>query len=232
MKKIALRFLALLFAALLCYSTYRVWDIARDYRAEADMHRLVLDYKPAPENAVNQSVIDLQKKYPDVAGWLTVPNTNIDYPFVWYEDNDYYLRRDLNGDNATAGTLFMDYRCREDFSSRNTVIYGHNMKNNSMFGTLKAFAEDDFFAANAYGAIYLPRETLMLEFFAYLVIKHTDREVYSVDPSEKLFTYVEQNARQYRDVGLTNGDRIVTLSTCSYEFNNARMVLLAKVVPG
>jgi len=221
--------LALLFATLLCYSAYRVWDIGKDYSAEAEMHKLVLEYKPQPAESVNQSVIDLREQYPDVAGWLTVPNTNIDYPFVRYKDNDFYLRRDLNGGDAMAGTLFIDYRCEGDFTSRNTIIYGHNMKNGSMFGTLKAFAENDFFAANTSGAIYLPRETLALAFFAYLVVDHADREIYSVDTGEGYLAYVEKNARQYRDIGLAEGDRLVTLSTCSYEFNNARMVLLAKV---
>jgi len=221
--------LALLFAALLCYSAYRVWDISRDYSAEAEMHGLVMGYKPRSEDAVNQSVTDLQEKYPDVAGWLTVPNTNIDYPFVWYRDNDFYLRRDLSGADATAGTLFMETRCKADFTSQNTIIYGHHMKNGSMFGTLKAFTDDNFFAANPRGTIYLPHETVTLEFFAYLVVNHTDREIYSVELSESYLAYVKQTARQYRDVGLADGDRVVTLSTCSYEFNNARMVLLAKV---
>jgi len=222
--------LALLFAALLCYSAYRVWGISRDYSAEAEMHELVMEYKPLQEETVNQGVIDLREKYPDAVGWLTVANTNIDYPFVWYKDNDYYLRRDLDGNYALAGTLFMDCRCKADFTSQNTIIYGHHMKNSSMFGTLKSFADNDFFAANPYGAIYLPHETLALEFFAYLVVYHTDEEIYSADLSEDYLAYVEQKARQYRGVGLTDGDRIVTLSTCSYEFNNARMVLLAKVV--
>jgi len=230
-KKTAHRLLALLFAVLLCYSAYRVWDIGKNYSAEAQMHERVMEYKPGPGESVNQSVMDLRKTYPDVAGWLTIPNTNIDYPFVRYKDNGFYLRRDLNGGDAAAGTLFMDCRCAADFTSQNTIIYGHHMKNGSMFGTLKAFADEDFFTANPRGAVYLPSETLVLEFFAYLVVKHTDREVYSVDLSETYLAYVEQNARQYRGIGLAQGDRVVTLSTCSYEFNNARMVLLARVAP-
>ena len=231
MKKTAFKILALLFAALLCYSASRVWGIARDYGAEAEIHALALEYRPLPEDPANQTVINLQKKYPDVAGWLTIPGTDIDYPFVWYKDNDYYLRRDLNGSYALAGTLFLDCRCEKDFTARNTIVYGHHMKNGSMFGTLKAFADEDFFAAHTRGAICLPRKTLGLEFFAYLVVDHNDREIYTASLSEDYLAYVRRSARRYRDIGLTGADRIVTLSTCSYEFNNARMVLLAKVVP-
>ena len=223
------RLLALGLVAVMLYSGYRVWKITGDYRAEAEIHSAVIAFKPQQDDeVVNQSVIDLQAKYPDVVGWLTVPGTSIDYPFVWRDDNDYYLRRDLNGDDATAGTLFLDMRCEPDFSSQNTIIYGHHMKNGSMFGTLKAFADKEFFEANKHGTIYLPRETLTLEFFAYLVVSHRDAEIYSIEPGEDYLDYVKQNARHFRDVALTGEDNLVTLSSCSYEFNNARMVLLAR----
>ena len=71
----------------------------------------------------------------DVVGWLYCENTPVNYPIVQSDDNDYYLRRMLNGKYNIAGTVFMDYRCRSDYSSLNTIIYGHNMKNDSMFGT-------------------------------------------------------------------------------------------------
>jgi len=221
----------LLLAALALYCGWRVWDALGDYRDEASMHEAVMDYKPepAPDEAINQGVIDLQAKYPDVIGWLTVPGTKIDYPFVWAEDNDSYLRRDLDGKYALAGTLFMDCRCGKDFTSRNTIIYGHHMKNGSMFGTLKSFADKAFFEANTQGEIFLPRETLTLEFFAYLVVKSTDELIYGIEPGDGYLNYVRKNARQYREISLTDDDRLVTLSTCAYEFDGARMVLLAVV---
>ena len=216
--------------AVALYSGFQLWNAWGDYRDEASMHDAVMEYKPepAPDETANQSVIDLQAKYPNVIGWLTVPGTKIDYPFVRAEDNDFYLRRDLNGAYALAGTLFMDCRCEKDFSSRNTIIYGHHMKNGSMFGTLKSFADKAFFEANTQGTIFLPHGTLTLEFFAYLVVKATDGEVYSAAPGENYLDYVRKNARQYREIGLTGEDRLVSLSTCAYEFDGARMVLLAR----
>ena len=216
-------------AALAIFSGWKLWGAMRDYKNEADMHDAVMEFKPLEDAIVNQSVIDLQAKYPDVAGWLTVPGTKIDYPFVQSGDNDYYLRRDLDGKYAVAGTLFMDCRCAPEFSAQNTIIYGHHMKNGSMFGTLKAFADKEFFEQNTSGTIFLPHETLTLEIFAYLVVKHTDSEIYSVDLSGDYFEHVRQNARHYRELALTENDRIVTLSTCSYEFQNARTVLLARI---
>ena len=238
MKKTICIILILGFVGLISYSGYRIWLIQDDYNQETKIHDMVMEYKPdgipGPEQQedeiANQSIIDLQGKYPDVIGWLTVPNTKIDYPFVQFTDNDYYLRRDIGGGYALAGTVFMDYRCNKDFTSPNTIIYGHHMKNESMFGTLKSFNGKTFFDENEYGYIYLPRENLTLEFFAYMVVNPNDQEIYSTGLSDTYLDYVKQNARNYRDVGLTEADRIVTLSTCAYEFNNARMVLLARVV--
>jgi len=207
------------------YSGWRVWQAYGDYQAEAEMHAAVMEFKPVEDDIVNQGVIDLKVKYPDIVGWLTVPGTKIDYPFVQTEDNDRYLRGDLDCNYALAGTLFMDCRCAPDFTSQNTIIYGHHMKNGSMFGTLKAFADKEFFDKNQSGTIFLPRQNLKLEFFAYMVVKSTDQEIYS---TELNLDYVMQNARQYREIGLTGEDRFVSLSTCSYEFDNARMVLIAR----
>lgn len=225
----------------ICYSGYQIWNIEAQYQEEASIHRTVMEYKPvtewkqngtqknATEIVVYQSVMALQEEYLDAVGWLTVPNTKIDYPFMWYKDNDYYLNRDINGNDALAGTLFMDYRCETDFTSQNTVIYGHHMKNDSMFGTLKAFDDQAFFDENKHGTIYLSHAILTLEIFAYMVVDPaTEREIYNIELSETFFDYVKQNARHFRDLGLTDRDKIVTLSTCAYEFDNARMVLLAK----
>jgi len=230
MKKILVSVLAVCLAALMLYSGYRAWQAYGDYRAEADMHGAVMEFKPQEDESINQSVIDLRAMYPDVVGWLTVPGTNVDYPFVQAGDNDHYLRRDLNGDYALAGTLFMDYRCEQDFLSQNSIIYGHHMKNGSMFGTLVQFNDAAFFEENRVGTIFLPFETWNLEFFAFMVINPaTETEIYNTVPQDGYWDYVNQNARYYRDIALTDSDRIVTLSTCAYEFENARMVLLARL---
>ena len=184
----------------------------------------------SPISIINQSIIDLQAKYANAIGWVFVPNTKIDYPFVWYKNNDYYLHRNINGKAAKAGTIFMDYRCKKDFTSENTIIYGHNMKNDSMFATLKYFNSKKFFDENRYGTIHLANRNLTLEFFAYMLIDpSTEKEIYKVELNDTYFEYVRKNARYYRDLGLTENDRIVTLSTCAYEFNDARMVVLARI---
>ena len=238
MKKIrfvlfCLGFLALVFV--MGYSGYRVFEVNQRYLDEAEIHDLVMEYSPAEDTAcgeetVNQDVINLQTVYADVAGWIKVDNTNIDYPFVWYADNDYYLRRDINGKKAWAGTIFMDWRCGRDFSAQNTVLYGHHMKNMSMFGSILSFDNKEFFESNTSGVIYLPYSTINIEFFAFMVINpKMEKEIYRTDLDDTYFEYIKEKARYYRDIGVKGDDKTVTLSTCSYEFNNARMVLVGRI---
>ena len=183
----------------------------------------------APEKFVNQNIIDIQNEInSDIVGWLSIPNTQIDYPFVLAKDNDFYLRRDIYKKQATAGSIFMDYRCDKDFTDSNIIIYGHNMKNRSMFGDLRLFADPDFFEANTSAILFTENNTYSLEILAYMVVRFDDKMIYN--PSEnkdELFEYAKQNARRYRDP--VSIGSFVTLSTCSYEYDGARMVLLAVI---
>jgi len=231
MKKIIITIFTLIFIGIIAYGGYQIWDINQRYADESKIHDMVLEYKPADNNInnkENKSITDMQVKYPDTVGWITVPGTEIDYPFMWYKDNDFYLSRDINGKYAFAGTLFMDYRCNKDFLSQNTIIYGHHMKNGSMFGTLKSFADEKFFDGYKYGTIYLPQDNLTLEFFAYIVVQPTDKEIYSTQISETYFEYVKKNAKHYRDIGVMYYNRIITLSTCANN-DSERLVLIAKM---
>ena len=186
----------------------------------------------------NRFVTDLQNEVnKDVAGWLRIPNTHIDYPFVKSKDNSDYLRRDLYGKYALAGTVFMDCGNSGDFTDFNTVIYGHNMKNTSMFGDLSLFADEGFFDSNRTGTIYTAGDTYELEFFACMTVNADDGIIYNTDntgsPAERneFFEYVKKNSVNYRepDTGINGGINIATLSTCSYQFEGARIVLLATI---
>ena len=190
---------------------------------------------PSSDPPVNQSIVDLRAAYQSTIGWLTIPNTLIDYPFAQGIDNDFYLHMDLNHNKSPAGTVFMDYRNSIDFSDFNTVIFGHNMKNGSMFGTLQNFGNPEFFYNNKLGSIVLENKIFAIEFFSFAVIKPNDPVIYDTNITSEadktaFLEYVQNNARHYRDIAVTPRDRIITLSTCSYEFNNARMVLIGRLV--
>lgn len=236
-KRILLDCLILLFIGIIIFSGYKIWKITEVYRDEEKVHNKTLEYRPYEQSDVtddtgdeNPTVSELMAKYPDAVGWLRVPGTMVDYPIVHYSDNDWYLTHDIDGNYAASGSIFMDYRCERNFTSQNTIIYGHHMLNESVFGTLEYFNDEAFFTENRSAFIYLPDKTLELEIFAYTVLNpDTEKEIYNVRLSGTYFDYIRENARYYRDIGINENDRIVTLSTCAYEFDNARMVLISKI---
>jgi len=181
----------------------------------------------SPAQTANPEITDMRNAVNcDIIGWLYVPDTHIDYPVVIATDNDYYLRRDIHRNQANAGSIFMDYRCA-GFSTFNTIIYGHSMKNKSMFGDLRLFGDPDFFDAHLKGALFTADGTYILNIFAYIVVGFDDKIIY--DPAadrDIFFEYVKKYARRYREP--LSGD-VVTLSTCAYEYEGARSAVLATI---
>ena len=244
---------ALVLVACIAYSTYMVLEISGEYdKADAFKAEMLVFHpeplpSPTPEPPIpatappkisrpNQSIVDAQNDInPDIVGWITIPGTVIDYLFVHSADNADYLKRDLRGSPASAGSIFMDFRNSRDFSDFNSILYGHHMKNGSMFHDLRRFGDEDVFKAIQTGTIYLADRTYAIRIFAYLVIDANDTAIYQTlymadqDGVDTYLGYVKQHARRFREPDLSFGDQVVTLSTCAYEFEGARMVLLAKL---
>lgn len=182
--------------------------------------------------AANQSVLYLQDSHPSVTGWVHVPNTQVDHPFVQANDNGFYLHRDINHNHSPAGTVFMDSRNCPDFSDFHTLIYGHNMRNGSMFGSLQNFINADFFEDNAEGYIFLPNQTYVLEIFAVAVIRPDDPIIYGLNLETlqnrvDFLTHVRRVSMHYRSTGASAVyDRFVTLSTCRNDAANSRIILV------
>lgn len=223
----------LILVTIIIGSGIQLWNIYQKYTQEENVHHEVMKYKPTggvDNNASPNSLGKLKELNPDTVGWITIPNTKIDYPFVKGTDNSFYLSHDIYKQYASAGTLFMDSRCDQDFSNFNSILYGHHMRNGSMFGELEKFSDKIFFDSNQTGTMVCGYESYTLYFFAYLIIRSDDSLIYSVGKNKSYFDYIKATAKQYRNIKLSENDRIVTLSTCAYEFDNARMVLLAKLI--
>ena len=145
MKRRLCGLLLCLLLGIACFSGYQVLRILHEYRAGADAYSKLEQFAPlppAPEEAEETPAepawpeVDfaaLAAVNPDVTAWLYGPDTGISYPVVQGTDNDYYLDHLFDGTANGAGCLFVDASCRPDFSGRNTVIYGHRMKNGTMF---------------------------------------------------------------------------------------------------
>ena len=173
----------------------------------------------------------LSKENQDVIGWLYCPDTSINYPVVQAADNEYYLHRLLDDSKNAAGTLFMDYRNSADLSDWNSVIYGHNMKNGSMFGSLRQYRTQSHYEANPH--IYMTDgETIRrYEIFAAFEAEVTGY-TYRLDmntPEKKQALLDYSLARSVIDTEAvpTPEDAVITLSTCTGNGYDTRWVVQA-----
>ena len=224
MRKFVSAVTAIAMLMIMGYSGARLWQLDGEIKAEHSLHMELLEQKPEQSPGdLADPLAELREQNRDIIGWVTVPFTNIDYPVVQAKDNDYYLRRDLNGEYAKPGTVFMDYRCAPDGSGY-SILYGHNMKSGSMFGTLQRFWEKEFFDAHPEGRVLLADGWHTLRFFAFLTVRANDNLIYSVPQLPNFLSDIQARAEHIRALEATG--HIVALSTCSYAFSGARMVLL------
>lgn len=191
--------------------------------------------EPLPEEEKPPISIDfsaLMKENEDIVGWIYCPDTPINYPVVQSNDNNRYLRRDLYGKYLISGTVFTDYRNGSVGMDRNYIIYGHNMDNGTMFGTLVKYKEQSYYEEHPELFYLTPNGAYRIELVAGLVVSKNDG-IYQTDPDKAEFDDYIKNAMAEStfDSGkeITDSDVIVTLSTCSYEFNNARYVVIGRV---
>ena len=174
----------------------------------------------------------LLKQNKDTIGWITVNNTNIDYPIVQTKNNKYYLNHAFDKKYTDAGWIFMDYR--NDFlNDQNTIIYGHDRKDNSMFGTLKNTLKKDWYndKTNHIITIYTKDNIYNFQVFSTYHIKTED---YYVTPNftkeeykKFLKTILKRSTHNYK-VKLDENNKILTLSTCYTK--NEKLVLHAVLV--
>ena len=171
----------------------------------------------------------LRQQNPDIIAWIYSPDTPINYPVVQSEDNSYYLRRLIDGTRNTAGTIFADFRNAPDFSDRNTLVYGHNMKNNTMFGTLSEYRKQAYYDAHSVLWLLTPEAAYKLKPLSGFVTR-ADSDSYTIfETQEELCSYLDEAVSQsgfQTDVELDTVERIMTLSTCTYQGDDKRFILV------
>ena len=164
-----------------------------------------------------------------VIGWLCLPGTVINYPVAQSGDNAYYLDRFLDGSPISGGTLFADFICPSDFSGRNTVIYGHNMKDGSMFALIDDYAEQSFFEDNPVMYLNTPTQNYRVDIFSCFT---TDPESFVYDTafaSDEDYAAFLRSLLSCSEVDChrepSPDKRIVTLSTCTYTGEDVRFIV-------
>lgn len=175
-------------------------------------------------------VRQLSAEHSDSVAWLYIPDTNIDYPIMQSGDNEYYAHRAADGSYLYAGSLFMDYRCSSDFSDFNSVIYGHNMGNGTMFADIPNYENEEFFMNHSFGWLTTEDEVHLIDFFA--VARTTDTSgLYIADPTfEEWDSQLRNCASIYKEIEVTESDHLLMLSTCTSAEGNSRTILVGKII--
>ena len=165
---------------------------------------------------------------PDIVGWIYIEGTNISYPVVRGTDNDYYLKHLFDGSYNSSGCIFLDYRCSPDFSDRHSIIYGHHMNNKPMFGGLMDYKEQSFFDEHSVALLVTPTAYFKIQFFSGYVSDNWsnawDLDIDDTNHTAWLKEILEKSCFNTSYVP-TLDDNIITLSTCTYEFTNAKFLL-------
>lgn len=244
-KKIRIVLLGIL-TAIFAFSVFRIVKITQEYK-KADAANAALqnqfvqeiipttdpttanttgEEKPVVPVSVDFDV--LLQECSDIVGWLYCPDTPINYPVVQGEDNNQYLRTDLKGNYLISGTLFADCRNSAFGQDANYIVYGHNMKNGTMFASLTKYKSQTYYDTHPVLYFLTPQGNYIIELVAGAVVKR-DSDIYQPAPNASVLQAVLAKSTFRSAAVLVEGDSIITLSTCSYEFNNARYVLLGRL---
>lgn len=235
-------------------SGINVFRLSREYQKGINEYEKLEQYvslekNPTEKPAKNQQAQDVQEeeqesripvsvdvKYDelkgineDFVGWLYYEPLEISYPIVRGNDNDYYTQYTFENVKNSSGAIFMDFLNRKDYSDFNTIIYGHNMRNGTMFGSLKKLLNDqEIIEENPYYYIFTEDKAYMYEIFA-VYITTADSKTYDLieneEGGEEYLNFIDETAVYRSDKEVTVSDRITTLSTCHGLHSNNRTIV-------
>ena len=233
MKKLINALINIVLVYILLFSAYKIYTKLVEYKKADAVYD---DIREKYQNSYKQDS-DKTSKLSDINSdyrfWLKVDNTNIDYPVVQSTDNDYYLTHDFNKEYLASGSIFMDYRNNFE-KDKSTIVYGHHMKNKTMFGELANFKKEDLFKESNLIRVEYKGKTYTYEVFS-VYVADLDKDYLKVDfeneaDYQKYLNYIKERSIYKTDLQLSNNDKIITLYTCSYEFKDARTIVHAKLI--
>ena len=207
-----------------------------------DKPTVITTPSPTPVPTMIPELVTYYEKNPDTIGWIKIDGTPIDYPVMFTpEDNEFYLNRDFDKNDSKAGTLYIDVNSKISTPNTNIIIYGHNMKNDTMFGSLSEYANKAYYDAHptiTFNTLYEQGTYEILGAFYAKVLKKSDTtsfryyKYFGAETEEEYNKFVNyvKSVRQY-DTGVETkyGDRFITLSTCSYHVSNGRFAVVARL---
>ena len=225
MKRMINNILLIICIFIFCISTWKLYGYYRSYKKAKDTYS-----KIAKENvkiSKNERKIDFKKlksQNQDIAGWIYIRGTTIDYPIVQGKDNEEYLHQDFNKKKSSSGTIFLDNNCKKDFTSDNNIIYGHHMKNGTMFAQLLKFREKSFLKKHNEIMIFTPDRTIHLKVISAYAQKAQNKipVTFANDKQKKAQIKIRRMSEPSIKLDDKKIDRIYTFVTCSYEGEDNR----------
>lgn len=167
----------------------------------------------------------------DYKMWIQIENTNINYPVVQSSDNDYYLKHNFRKESNISGTVFVESANDID-NDKNIILYGHNMRNGTMFNNITNYKEESFFNEDNKISIIMNNTLYEYEVFSVYVknVSEVNLAIGFANEDEFInYAYNEADESLYKkDVDFSAGDNLITLVTCSYEFTDARTIVVAR----
>ncbi len=251
-KKLLRTLAAVLLLGVFLYSAVRSYTIIDSYRTVekgyAQLSDTYTQAAPAPTEAPEPAATEpperapltidfdaLQAEYPCMVAWLHAPGSQLNYPLAQGEDNQFYLRHLPNGVWDGHGCLYLDYRCQADFTSWNNIIYGHDMDNGSMFGTLELYYEQEYYDEHPYMYLLTPGQDYKIILLASYITSSTDELTYILPTSQEERDVLIEKAMagsSFRtEERALDDEKLIALSTCAYDYSGARHVVLGALRP-
>ena len=249
MKKTITTIFSIVIIGALLYSGFRVEKILNNYRIEKDKKTEISQEVRKGRDVDFNALLE---KNSDVKGWIYAKDTNIDYPIVQAEDDEFYLHRGLDKNYLFDGSIFIEAACENPFQDFNTVIYGHHMFSGAMFCNLEKWADEKFFNEHKVIIIETPEKSYDMHVIAYCNLP-ADSEVYTTsfhesptvstsaplaeDEEEEqeedvyftksdFINLIKTSGMNVSDEEVSEDDTFVTLSTCAYNYEDARSQLI------
>lgn len=251
-KNVICAMLILIFTAGIALGAWQIYQQLHEYSEGADSYTDLEEYVKVPEapdddmeeipvsseSGETESArwwpeVDfeaLREINPDLVGWIYIEGTEISYPVVQGADNQFYLKHLFTGEWNSSGGIFLDARNSADLSDRNSILYGHHMKDGSMFHSLMEYKSQEYYDEHPTVLFLTPEANYEVKIFAGYVAS-VDADAWTVGFSsdsefEEWLRRAKERSCFTSEITPAATDRILTLSTCSYEFNDARFVLL------
>lgn len=245
-KKYILVPLIILLITLLCYLFYNFYINIRDKKLSENLQNGLTNCISTNEinndmhNELIEKVKELQNENEDVKAWIKINDTNINYPVVQANDNDYYLYRNYKKENSNYGSIFIDSNSNIENPNSNIIMYGHNMKDGSMFKDLLKYADEEYYNNHKYIEFVTNTSSSTYEIIAVFksrIFYKNEKNVFRYYQctnlnNEQDYNYYVNNCKELSlyDTGVNAeyGEQIITLITCEYSSENGRMVVVAK----